>query len=161
MKNVQVSFRNVSSEISHTTCAGFGQPIVFHLTPLGKRNYRLRKMRWDAEQRRIARDNRREERESRRQLARDEIDIRRMERQKARLIRSLKKNEIPAGRKDKCAACAKTVHCVPYYGTWFCLNCLKLGKNEEIEVVCPRHKTWCGGKYGSCGGCLGEDFGII
>ena len=161
MKNDHVLLENPNSEISRVTCAGFGKPIVFHLTSLGKRNYRLRERRWDAEQARIAKDNRREERNSRRQLARVRKDMRRMERQNIRLIRSLKKNEIPKGRKHWCAACAESARCVKYRDIYFCLNCLKLGKNGEIEVVCPRHNTWCGGKYGSCGGCLGEDFGII
>src|ERR1035437_743308 len=161
MKNEHVLFKNPDSEISRVTCAGLGKPIVFHLTPLGERNYRLRERRWGAEQARIIRENRREERNSSRQLVRNMKDIRRMERQKARLICLLKKNEIPGGRKHECVACAKTTHCVKYRDIWFCLNCLKLGKNKEIEVVCPRHKTWCGGKYGSCGGCLGEDYGIL
>jgi hypothetical protein len=153
---MNMSFAGQSSEVSHTTWNGWGTPIVFHLTPLGKRNLRLRTRRWNEEQAQIVRDNRRAERESRLQSAKDREAIRRMERQEVRLLRLLTEHKISRGQKHTCAACAKTAHCFKYRDIYFCPNCLKLGKNKEIEVVCPRHKTWCGGHYGSCGGCLGE-----
>jgi len=147
---------NPTSEIRRVTCGGPGEPIVFHLTPLGKKNYRLFDKRWNAEQARIRRENARNERNAMRELTRD---LNRSKRQEAVLFRSLKKGEIPRGIHHKCAACGKTSSCRKYRDEWFCVDCLKMDKNKEIEVICPRHKEWCGGKYGSCAGCLGESYG--
>ena len=155
MKTEHVSQRNRSSEVRSITCTGLGEPIIICLTPLSERDYRLFMRGERAQQRRLTKESKQQERNERRQDARCREAIRRTERQKARLICLLKKNKTPGGCKHKCAACRKTANCVKYRDRFFCLNCIQLGKDGEIEVICPHHKTWSGGKYGTCPGCLG------
>lgn len=152
-KHDSILSRSLDSEISSVTCEGWGKPIVFHLTPLGMKRHKLLTRRWNAEQVRIEKENERYARNSSRRLA---LAVKKMKKEYAALLHSLKTGKIPVGHKHKCTACGKIEPCRRYKDRWFCVKCLKMNRKKEIEVICPRHKTWCGGKYGSCGGCLGE-----
>ena len=144
----------ISDDIDHVTykkgC------IVFHLTPLGLKNHIAFNRRWNAEQRRIKKANARYEREQSREMARD---LRRVLRQRRELMRWLKAGKPQNVPKHKCSACGKIRPCKQDRDNWFCGSCVKLSKNKkEIEFRCPRHKDWCGGRYGSCAGCMGASY---
>jgi len=134
--------------VSHITHGRFGE-IVFHLTPLGVKRHKLS----NSKQARIRRYNKQQERNNSCNWFRY---WRRIGKQRNKLIRLLKDGKVPTGHKHKCSACGKSAPCWKHRDQWFCVNCLKMNRKKEIEVICPRHKEWCGGKHGPCAGCLGE-----